>query len=151
MTQSINILLVEDDPGDVELIREGFKQTKLSLNIQTAENGKEALAYLHKENPYAKAQDPDLILLDLNMPVMGGKEFLHIFKQDSKIKHIPVIVFTTSNSEEEIVKSYNLGANCYLTKPVNLEQLFKVILAIEDFWLTVVKLPKPLYSGVLLR
>ncbi|MBI3550688.1 MAG: response regulator [Elusimicrobia bacterium] len=141
MPRPIDILLVEDDPGDVELTTETLKEAKMLVEIHTAENGEQALAYLRKEGAHRDASDPDLILLDLNMPIMDGREFLRVMKRDDSLRKIPVVVLTTSSADEEVMRSYDLGANCYVTKPVGLEQFSKVVHAIESFWLTVVKLP----------
>ena len=137
----IHILLVDDDPGDVRLTLEALKRSKLYSSIDTVENGEEALAYLRQEGKYANSPRPDLILLDLNMPRKDGRETLEDIKQDPKLHLIPVVVLTTSSSEADILKSYDLGANCYITKPVDLTQFMKVIHETESFWFAVVKLP----------
>ena len=137
----IEILLVEDNPGDVRLVREVFKDAKVANNISVAEDGVEAMAFLRKEGRFTNAVHPDLILLDLNLPKKDGREVLTEIKTDDALKRIPVIVLTTSSAEEDIMKSYSEYANSYITKPINLEQFIKVVRSIEDFWLTIVKLP----------
>jgi len=137
----IEILLVEDSPGDVRLTREVLKDGKMLNNLNVVGDGVEALAFLARANQYANAPRPDLILLDLNLPKKDGREVLAEIKTDSSWKRIPVVVLTTSHAEEDILKAYNLHANCYITKPINLDQFIKVLQAIEDFWLTIVKLP----------
>jgi chemotaxis family two-component system response regulator Rcp1 len=140
--QPIEILLVEDSPGDVELTREALADAKVSNNLSVVGDGVEAMAFLRKEEPYAAAPTPDLILLDLNMPRKDGREVLEEIKADQALRRIPVVVLTTSQAERDILASYNLHANCYVTKPVDLTQFIGVVRSIEDFWLTVVKLPR---------
>ena len=137
----IEILLVEDNAGDIRLTREALSEAKVANNLAVARDGVEALEYLRREGPHAQAARPDIILLDLNMPRMDGRELLQHIKADASLAAIPVVVLTTSKAEEDIVKSYQLHANCYITKPVDLEQFLKVVRSIEDFWLTVVRLP----------
>lgn len=137
----IEILLVEDDPGDVELTRETLLESKVMLNLNVVADGVEALAYLRREPPYAAAIAPDLLLLDLNLPRKDGREVLEEVKADPKLRSIPIIVLTTSKAEEDILKSYGLGANCYIPKPVGFEQFTQVVRSIEEFWFTVVRLP----------
>ncbi len=137
----IEILLVEDDPGDVELTRETLLESKIMLNLNVVSDGVEALAYLRKEEPFAEAISPDLLLLDLNLPRKDGREVLEEMKADHHLRSIPVIVLTTSKAEEDILRSYDLGASCYITKPVGFEQFTKVVRSIEEFWFTVVRLP----------
>ena len=137
----IEILLIEDDPGDVELTLEVLEMAKVKLNISTAEDGIQALKFLRKEGEFAHAPRPDLILLDLNMPRMDGRETLEEIKKDQNLRTIPVVILTTSDSDEDVVKSYTLGASCYITKPVGLEQFSHVVQSIENFWFTVVNLP----------
>jgi CheY-like chemotaxis protein len=137
----IEILLVDDDPGDVRLTVEALKQTKMHINLSFARDGIEALAVLRHQGKFSAAPCPDIILLDLNMPRKDGREVLREIKEDPKLKHIPVVVLTTSAAEEDIMRSYNLHANCYVTKPVDLQQFMKVVASIESFWFTVVKLP----------
>lgn len=138
----IEILLMENNPGDARLIREIFAETKEFNNISEVKDGIEALAFLRREGAYADVIQPDLILLDLNLPKKDGCEVLAEIKMDEKLKHIPVIVFTTSDVEKDVFESYDLHANCYITKPVDLDQFVKTIKNIKDFWLGVVKLPK---------
>ena len=137
----VEILLVEDNPGDVRLTLEIFKETKMANRITVAGDGVEAMAYLRREGKYADAVRPGLILLDLNLPRKDGREVLREIKQDVDLRTIPVVILTTSRADEDILKSYNLHANCYITKPVDLSQFMKVVGSIEEFWLTVVKLP----------
>lgn len=140
-SKPIEILLVEDNPGDVRLTRESLYDAKIHNNMIVASDGLEALACLRREGEYADANRPDLILLDLNLPRMNGFEVLNAIKEDPHLKRIPVVVLTTSQAEQDIIQSYNLYANAYVTKPVDLEQFVKVLKSIEDFWLEIVKLP----------
>ena len=140
-TMAIEILLVEDNPGDVRLTRQAVKDGKIRNRLHVAGDGVEALAYLRREGAYADAPRPDLILLDLNLPKKDGREVLAEIKADEQLKQIPVVVLTTSSSEQDILKTYGLHANCYVTKPVDLEQFIEVVQAIESFWFTIVKLP----------
>lgn len=137
----IRILLVEDNPGDVRLTREALKDGKVNNPLDAVKDGVEALAYLRQEGPYAGKALPDLILLDLNLPRMDGREVLAAIKTDPKLMNIPVVVLTTSEAEQDIVRSYHLHANCFITKPVNFEQFSAVVKAIDNFWLSVVTLP----------
>jgi two-component system, chemotaxis family, response regulator Rcp1 len=137
----IDILLVEDNPGDVRLTQEVLKDSKVRNNLIVASNGDEALACLRKQGKYKGVSRPDLILLDLNLPVKDGREVLAQIKQDADFKRIPVVILTTSKADEDILKTYNLHANCYVTKPVDLEQFVRVVKSLEDFWLAIVKLP----------
>ena len=137
----IEILLVEDNPGDVRLIKEALKEGKVRNTLHVVYDGVEAITFLRKQGEYSGIPRPDLILLDLNLPKKDGREVLAEIKADEDLKRIPVVVLTTSQSEIDILKSYNLHANCYVTKPVDLEQFLEVVKSIEDFWLTVVKLP----------
>jgi two-component system, chemotaxis family, response regulator Rcp1 len=141
MVKPIEILLVEDNPGDVRLSIEVLRDAKVHNHLNTVSDGVEALAFLRHEGIYADAPHPDLILLDLNLPKKDGREVLAEIKADDKLKRIPVVVLTTSQSEEDILKAYELHANCYISKPVNLDQFIKVVQSIEAFWLTIVKLP----------
>jgi chemotaxis family two-component system response regulator Rcp1 len=141
MGKPIEILMVEDNPGDVRLTVEALKETKLNNNLSIAKNGVEALAYLRQEGDHADAPRPDLILLDLNLPKKDGREVLAEIKADPVLMRIPVVILTTSQAEEDILRSYDLHANCFVTKPVDLDQFMKVVQSIEDFWLTIVKLP----------
>lgn len=140
-TRPVEILLVEDNPGDVRLAIEALKEGKVVVNMSVAGDGVEAMEFLRRQGKYADAPRPDLILLDLNMPRKDGREVLAELKADDELKRIPVVVLTTSKAEEDIVKTYNLNANCYITKPVDLDQFIHVVKSIHDFWLTVVKLP----------
>jgi CheY-like chemotaxis protein len=137
----IEILLVEDNPGDVRLTLEALREAKVCNRIHTVYDGIEALAFLNREGNYVNVPFPDLILLDLNLPKKDGREVLTSIKAEEKFKRIPVVVLTTSKSEEDIVKSYELQASCYVTKPVDLDQFLEVVKSIGDFWLTIVKLP----------
>jgi chemotaxis family two-component system response regulator Rcp1 len=138
---SIQVLLVEDNPGDVRLTKEALKEGKLLNQLTVVGDGVEALSFLRKEGKYADALHPELILLDLNLPKKDGREVLAEIKADPKLRRIPVVVLTTSSAEEDILKIYDLHANCYITKPVDLEQFMGVVKSIEDFWVSVVKLP----------
>jgi two-component system response regulator len=137
----IEILLVEDNPGDVRLTREALKSGKVWSNLHVVEDGEAALTFLRQQGSYTYAPRPDLILLDLNLPKRDGREVLSIIKADENLKRIPVVVLTTSQAEEDILKAYNLNANCYITKPVDFDQFLKVVRVVEEFWLTIVKLP----------
>ena len=137
----IEILLVEDNPGDVRLTIEGLHETKVRNNLHVAKDGVEALAMLRREGRHADFVRPDLILLDLNLPRKDGREVLQDLKQDPALHTIPVVVLTTSQAEPDVLRSYELQANCYITKPVDLEQFMTVVKSIEDFWLTIVTLP----------
>ena len=141
MKNGIDILLVEDNPGDVRLTQEALKEAKVGNQLHVVEDGVEAMAFLRHEGKYADSPHPDLILLDLNLPKKDGREVLAEIKQDPKLMRIPVVVLTTSRAEEDILRSYNLHANCYVTKPVDLDQFITIVKSIEDFWLTIVKLP----------
>jgi CheY-like chemotaxis protein len=137
----IEILLVEDSPGDARLVQENLKEAKVRNNLNIVADGVEAMAYLRKEGQYKNAAGPDMVLLDLNLPRKDGREVLAEMKEDEKLKRIPVVVLTISQAEEDVFKSYNLHANAYVTKPVDLKQFMLAVKAIEGFWLTVVKLP----------
>jgi two-component system, chemotaxis family, response regulator Rcp1 len=137
----IEILLVEDNPGDVRLTKEAMKEGKIVNRIHVACDGVEALDFLYRRGEFAEAPKPDLILLDLNLPRKDGREVLAEIKQDPRLKSIPVVILTTSEAEQDIVKTYELHANCYLTKPVDLEQFILVSKMIKDFWFSLVKLP----------
>jgi two-component system, chemotaxis family, response regulator Rcp1 len=137
----IEILLVEDSPGDVLLTREALRDAKIRLNLQVAADGEEAMALLRREGKYATAPRPDLVLLDLNLPKKDGREVLQEIKADANLAIIPIVILTTSASEADILRSYQLHANCFVTKPVDLEQFLIVVKSIDNFWLTVVKLP----------
>ncbi len=139
--QPIEILLVEDNPGDVRLTVEVLKDARVRNNMSMVNDGAEAMAFLRHEGKYAGASRPDLVLLDLNLPKKDGREVLAEIKADPDLRRIPVVVLTVSRDEVDILKSYDLYANCYITKPINLEQFINVVRSIEDFWLTIVKLP----------
>jgi len=137
----VEILLVEDNPGDVRLTREALKEGKVYNNLHWAKDGVEALEFLKRQGRHADAPRPDIILLDLNLPKKDGREVLAVIKTDDELKHIPVVVLTTSQAEEDVLKSYALHANCYVTKPVDLDKFIQVVHSIDRFWLTVVTLP----------
>jgi CheY-like chemotaxis protein len=137
----VDILLVEDNAGDVRLTQEVLKSSKVRNTLLVANNGLEALNCLRQQGKFANSPRPDLILLDLNLPVMDGREVLEKIKDDPDLKRIPVVILTTSKAEEDILKTYNLHANCYVTKPVDLDQFVNVVKSLEDFWLAIVKLP----------
>ena len=139
--RAVEMLLVEDNPGDVRLTQEALKEGRLWNHLVVARDGIEAMECLRQTELFGKAGAPDLILLDLNLPRKDGREVLSEIKSDEKLKMIPVVILTTSRAEEDILKSYKLHANCYITKPVDFPQLAKVVRSIEDFWFTVVKLP----------
>jgi chemotaxis family two-component system response regulator Rcp1 len=137
----IEILMVEDNPGDIRLAVEALKEGKVRNRMHTVGDGEEALAFLRRQGSYAEAPRPDLILLDLNLPKKTGQEVLAEIKEDPDLRRIPVVILTVSEAEADILKTYNLHANCYITKPVDLERFIEVVKSIEDFWLTVVMLP----------
>ncbi len=137
----IDILVVEDNPGDARLIKEVVKAYKFRNSLTVVKDGIEAMDFLYKRGPYAGAPRPDLIFLDLNLPGMDGREVLAKIKSDNQLKRIPVVVMTMSQAEEDIIKSYSLHANCFVTKPIDLDQFVKVVESIEDFWFSLVKLP----------
>jgi chemotaxis family two-component system response regulator Rcp1 len=141
ISKNIEILLVEDNPADVRLAQEAFKDAKVHNVLYTVGDGVEAMAFLRREGKYADAPRPDLILLDLNLPKKDGREVLAEIKIDEHLKLIPVVILTVSKAEEDILKTYNLHANCYITKPIDFEQFMRVVKGIEEFWLTIVKLP----------
>jgi len=142
--EQIKILLVEDSPADVRLTIEAFKQTKVLNKLNVVGDGVKAIGYLRKKGEYANAPQPDLILLDLNLPKKSGQEVLKEIKEDENLRRIPVVVLTMSRDEVDVLNSYNLHANCYITKPVDFPKFMEVIKAIENFWLTIVKLPNNL-------
>lgn len=137
----IEVLIIEDNPADVDLVKEAFRDGKLAINLVVAIDGEEAMTYLRKEHEYVSAKTPDLVLLDLNMPIKNGFEVLDEMKQDPELKRIPVIIMTISKTEEDVLKSYNLHANAYIIKPVELNQFISAIRSVEHFWLAIVKLP----------
>lgn len=140
----IEILLVEDNPGDVRLTREALRDAKVRNNMHVVSDGVEAMRFLHREGEHAAAERPDVILLDLNLPKMDGREVLAAVKSDPGLKRIPIVVLTTSAAETDIIQAYDLHANCYITKPVDLDQFVEVVKSIEDFWFEIVKLPDDL-------
>jgi chemotaxis family two-component system response regulator Rcp1 len=137
----IEILLVEDNPGDARLAREALKDAKVRNNLHWVADGVEAMRFLQHEDGYAQSPSPDVILLDLNLPKKDGRQVLREIKADPDLKRIPVVVLTVSSAEEDVLKSYDLHANCYITKPLDLSQFIDVVQSIEDFWLTIVRLP----------
>jgi len=138
---AVDILLVEDNPGDARLTREALAQSRVPSTLYDVSDGEQALAFLRREGPYASAPTPRLVLLDLNLPRRDGREVLEDMKNDPELRHIPVVVLTSSEAEEDILRSYRLHANCFVTKPVDLEDLTRVLLGLEQFWFTLVKLP----------
>lgn len=140
--KAIDILLVEDNEGDIRLALEAFKKSKIRNKIHLVKDGMEATEFLERHEPYEQAPRPDLIMLDLNLPRKDGRQLLEEIKTHPDLRRIPVIILTTSQAEEDIIRSYNNHANCYITKIFDMNQFFKVIASIEDFWLSVVKLPK---------
>ena len=139
---AVSILLVEDNPADVRLTQEGLKRAKVLNRLNVVEDGEEALAFLRREGSYADAPRPDLIFLDLNLPRMDGRQFLAEIKKDPVLNHIPVVVLTSSDADEDVLKAYKLQASCYVKKPVLFQEFLKTIKLIDEFWLTVVKLPR---------
>lgn len=147
-TAPVEILMVEDNPGDVELTREAFSTSKLANRLHIAEDGEEALDFLYRRGKFEHSPRPDIILLDLNLPKKDGTEVLEIIKSDEDLRSIPVIVFTSSQAEKDMVDSYRAYANCYITKPVNLDQFARVVQVLEDFWMNIVTLlPKQASKG----
>ena len=144
---SIQVLLVEDSPGDVRLTREAFRDANSLVNLQIASDGVEAMAFLKRQGAYQAAPRPNIILLDLNLPRMDGREVLARIKEDESLKLIPTIILTTSEAEADIVKSYELQANCYLCKPAHWDAFDGLVRSINDFWLTRAKLPQPMQHG----
>lgn len=138
----IEILLIEDSPSDAHLTIKGFNRAKIANNLRWIEDGETAMAYLRQQGEYANAPRPDLILLDLNLPGMDGRELLAAVKSDHKLKLIPIVVLTTSTHEQDILRSYHLNANCYVTKPFDMQQFIEVVQLINEFWLAAVKLPR---------
>jgi len=139
----VEILLVDDNPGDIRLLQEAFREGKVPSNRSVATDGEEAMAFLRRSGPFASATRPDLILLDLNLPRKSGTTVLAEIRSDPELSQIPVIVLSSSAAEQDIARAYELHANCYITKPLDLEQFFRVVGLIEDFWLTLVELPPP--------
>lgn len=138
----IEILLVEDNPGDVELTREALHDSKVHMNLSVVHDGVEALAFLRREGTYGDAPRPDLILLDLNLPRKDGRTVLGEIKAEPELRQIPVVILTSSQAEQDILRAYALHANCYVTKPVDLDQFITIVRSIEQFWFTIVKLPR---------
>jgi chemotaxis family two-component system response regulator Rcp1 len=138
---AIEILLVEDNPGDVRLTREALKEAKVGNNLSVVADGVEAMAFLRREGTYSKAARPDIVLLDLNLPKKDGRQVLAEVKADPNLRRIPIVILTTSKAEEDILKTYDLHANCFITKPVDFDQFVKVVQSIEHFWLSIVTLP----------
>lgn len=141
LVKPINILLVEDNPGDADLAREALDNSKLNNALHVVDDGEKAMSFLRQEGSYVDVPLPDLILLDLNLPKKDGRQVLAEIKADQDLKQIPVVILTTSQAEEDVIKTYNLHANCYITKPIDLNQFLHVVRSIEDFWLSIVVLP----------
>lgn len=141
-SRPIEILLIEDSPSDANLTIKGFNQAKIANNLNWVEDGDSGMDYLRQQGEYANALRPDLILLDLNLPGMDGREVLEAIKSDPDLKRIPVVVLSTSTSEEDVLRSYNLNANCYVTKPIDIHQFIHIVMLINDFWLAAVTLPQ---------
>lgn len=137
----VDILLVEDNPGDIRLTQEALKEGKIRNNLYIAQDGVEAMDFLHQRGKFSNAPRPDIILLDLNLPRKDGRQVLDEIKQDERLKRIPVVILTTSDADEDIIRTYNNHSNCYITKPLDLDRFVRVVQSIEDFWLTIVKLP----------
>lgn len=138
----LNVLLVEDNPGDIRLMREALRSSNTTQKLDAVEDGEEALAYLRREAPYSDVPKPDLIFLDLNLPKKDGREVLNEIKQDDALKRIPVVILTTSEAERDVSRAYDLHANCYVKKPTDLDEYMEVIRACENFWLHIVRLPR---------
>src|SRR3712207_4221886 len=141
-SRRVEVLLVEDNPGDVRLTQEALKEGRVMVNLTVAADGVEAMEILNRKGEYKEKPRPDLILLDLNLPKKNGREVLLEIKADAELRRIPVIVMTTSKAEQDVHRAYNLNANCYITKPVDLDEFLNVVRSIEDFWLTIVTLPR---------
>lgn len=141
LVRPIEILLVEDNPGDADLAREALEGSKFNNILNVVDDGEKAMAYLRRDGLYTEVSRPDLILLDLNIPKKDGRQVLAEIKEDDNLKRIPVVILTTSRAEEDVIKSYNLHCNCYITKPIDLNQFLSVVRSIEDFWLSIVVLP----------
>lgn len=141
----VNILLIEDNPGDIRLAKEALKEGKLDVQLDVVMDGFEAILYLRQKGLYQDSNRPDLILLDLNLPKKDGREVLGEIKKDPHLRHIPVVILTTSNSEQDIIQSYNLHVNCYINKPVDYDRFYNIIKKIEDFWLNTAILPTMLH------
>jgi CheY-like chemotaxis protein len=141
-SRPVEILLVEDNPGDVRLTREALREGKVRNNLYVVSDGVEALEFLRRQGQHTDAARPDLILLDLNLPRKDGREVLQDIKSDPALRHIPVVVLTSSQADQDIIRAYDLHANCYVTKPVDFEQFIHVVRTIENFWFSIVKLPQ---------
>lgn len=141
LVKPVNILLVEDNPGDADLAREALEDSKLNNELHVVDDGEKAMAFLRREGGYVDVPRPDLILLDLNLPKKDGRQVLAEIKADDNLKRIPVVILTTSQAEEDVLRTYDLHANCYITKPIDLNQFIHVVRSIEDFWLSIVILP----------
>ncbi len=141
VSRQVEFLLAEDNPGDVRLTQEALRESKIRNNLNVVTDGMEAIAFLRRQGKYADAPTPDVVLLDLNLPRKDGREVLAEIKSDPLLKRIPVVIITSSEAEQDILRTYELHANCYVTKPVDLDQFIKVIQSIENFWLTIVTLP----------
>ena len=139
--KTVEVLLVENDPGDVDLTREVLKESKVLVHLNVVEDGVKALEYLRKQGLYSRVVRPDVILLDLNLPKQDGRQVLREIKNDERLKMIPVVILSTSDSDTDILRSYGLGGNCYVTKPGDLQHFTQIIKAIQDFWFTLVQLP----------
>lgn len=139
--KSIDILLIEDNPGDVDLAREALENSKMNNTLYVVEDGEEAMDFLYKQGQYTQVPRPDLIILDLNLPKKDGREVLAEIKSDDTLRRIPVVILTTSKAEEDVLKTYNLHANCYVTKPLDLDRFLHVVRSIQNFWLSIVVLP----------
>ena len=137
----VDILLVEDSPGDADLAREALEESKLKNNLFVVTDGIQAMEFLHRKGDYADVPRPDLVILDLNLPRKDGREVLKEIKEDDNLKRIPVVILTTSKAEEDVLKTYNLHANCYISKPLDLDKFLEVVHAIENFWMSIVVLP----------
>ncbi len=146
LKRCFEILLVEDDVRDIDLTKEVLKDSKFQLNLNVVRDGVEAIAYLRQQGKYTNATQPDLVLLDLNLPRLDGREVLQAIKTDSNLKLIPIVVLTTSDLDEDVMQAYDLGANCYVNKPLGLEEFIQLVRLIEDFWFTIVKLPPKIFS-----
>lgn len=141
MSQPFEILLLEDNPGDIELIREAFQESRINYRLSVVRDGEAAIAFLHRQGKYTNAPRADLILLDLNVPKIDGRQVLAEIKNDPYLRRIPVIVLSTSAAEQDVLESYELHANCYITKPIDFEHFIAIVKAVENFWLDIVKLP----------
>jgi len=137
----VHVLLVEDNEGDILLIKEAFEDAKIHINISVVKDGKEAMDFVNKANKYVDAETPDLLLLDINLPKRNGHEVLQYIKQKEQLKHIPVVILTTSSADKDINLSYNNYVNCYITKPVDVNDFLSIVSTIENFWISIVKLP----------